>query len=64
MNRFFPVLLAVVWIALVGMTLTDFAGFASATRPCVPEVTAGKQPVALALNTANAKTSRAQASCP
>ena len=35
MKLFFPVVLAVAWVALVGMTLTDFAGFASATAPCV-----------------------------
>ena len=51
MKLYFPVLLAIVWIALVGMTLTDFAGFASATRTCVPAaVSPGQKPVALALN--------------
>jgi hypothetical protein len=62
MKLFFPILLAVVWIALVAMTLTDFAGFASATRPCVAAVsaTAGQQQVALALN-GRAKTA---AACP
>lgn len=34
MKLFFPVLLAAAWIALVGMTLTDFAGFTAATQPC------------------------------
>ena len=33
MKNFFPILLAAAWIALVAMTLTDFAGFSGATRP-------------------------------
>lgn len=33
MKNLFPMLLAAAWIALVAMTLTDFAGFSGATRP-------------------------------
>lgn len=35
MKMIFPVVLALAWIALVAMTLTDFAGFTSATKPLV-----------------------------
>ncbi len=66
MKLFFPVVLAAAWIALVGMTLTDFAGFAAATRPCMTAMTQGAAGAALVSRDRHTgpHAARAQRACP